>query len=144
MINSNPWNSYRQVAAQTASPGQLILMLFDGAVRFLERALAGFTCEDLVDKHHAINNNIHRAQQIISELNTSLNVDEGGELAATLRRLYDYFNWRLSQSNLHKESTGIQEVIRHLTELRDAWAQMLLQNSQLAASAASAPICALS
>jgi len=115
-------------------------MLFDGAIRFLERAVVGFSCEDLIDRNHAINNNISRAQQIISELNSSLNIEEGGDLATTLRRLYDYFSWRLSQSNLNKESQGIREVIRHLTELRDAWSQMLLQNSQPAPREVSAQI----
>lgn len=140
MINSNPWNSYRQVAAQTANPGQLVLMLFDGAIRFLERALAGFACDDLLEKNEAINNNIIRAQQIISELDGSLNLEEGGELAATLRRLYDFFNWRLSQCNLNKESQGIEDVLRLLTGLRDAWCQMLQQN---VSTEAPAPVFAL-
>ena len=63
----NPWASYRSVATQTASPGQLVLMLFDGAIRFLECALNGFGSEDIVESYQTINNNVLRAQAIIHE-----------------------------------------------------------------------------
>lgn len=125
----NPWASYRSVATQTASPGQLVLMLFDGAIRFLECALNGFGSEDLVESYQTINNNVLRAQAIIHELNLSLNMEQGGECAHTLRRLYDYFDRRLQESNLQKVPAGIEEVIRRLTTLRDAWSQMLQGNT---------------
>lgn len=125
----NPWASYRSVATQTASPGQLVLMLFDGAIRFLECALHGFGSEDIVEAYQAINNNVLRAQSIIHELNLSLNMEQGGECAQTLRRLYDYFDRRLQESNLQKVPAGIEEVIRRLTTLRDAWSQMLQGNT---------------
>ena len=122
---SNPWQSYRQVAAQTAPPGQLVLMLFDGAIKFLHRAQSGFCKDDPAESNSLINNNILRAQQIIRELNLCLNMDLGGELAVQLRRLYDYFDRRLQESNTKKEPSGIVEVINRLSELRDAWATML-------------------
>lgn len=125
MKHSNPWKSYRQVATQTASPGQLVLMLYDGAVRFLERALEGFSKDDPAECNETINNNILRAQDILHELNAALNLEAGGELAATLRQLYQYLDWRLTQSNIRKEKAGIEEAIRRLTILRDAWATML-------------------
>jgi len=125
MYVNNPWKSYRQIATQTASPGQLVLMLFEGALRALERARAAFDCEDPAESITAVHNNIQRAQDIIRELNNSLNMEQGGECAATLRRLYDYFERRLWESNLKKDPSGLQEVARHLTVLRDAWAAML-------------------
>jgi flagellar protein FliS len=125
MKHSNPWKSYRQVATQTAPPGQLVLMLYDGAIRFLERALVGFTKDDPAEFNQTINNNILRAQDIVSELNSSLNVEAGGELAIHLRRIYQYVDYHLTQSNLRKEDTGIHEAIQRLTVLRDAWATML-------------------
>jgi len=125
MPQQNPWQSYRQVATQTASPGQLVLMLFDGAIRFLERARLGFAADDPLEFNQTINNNVLRAQEIISELNLSLNLAEGGEFAATLRRLYDYMDGRLHESNRYKKEDGILDVIRRLTILRDAWAEML-------------------
>lgn len=122
---ANPWQSYRQVATKTATPGQLVLMLFDGALRFLDRAMVGFSLDDPLDSNLAINNNILKAQEIIRELNMSLNLEQGGEFALTMRRLYTYYDLQLSQSNLRKESEGVQLVIRLLTVIRDAWAEML-------------------
>jgi|SRR5688572_30170050 flagellar secretion chaperone FliS len=135
---SNPWQSYRQVAAQTAPPGQLILMLYDGAIRFLHRAQTGFSKDDPSEANTLINNNILRAQQIIRELNLCLNMDLGGELAVQLRRLYDYFDWRLQQSNAKKEPNGVLEVINRISVLRDAWATML-EGEAKAASPEDAP-----
>ena len=125
MPPSNPWQSYRQVATQTASPGQLVLMLYDGAIRFLEKARLGFSADDPLEFNQTINNNVIRAQDILHELNWSLNVEQGGKFACTLRRLYDYMDHRLHESNQHKQEEGILEVIQRLTVLRDAWAEML-------------------
>jgi flagellar protein FliS len=127
MNPKNPWQSYRQVATRTASPGQLILMLYDGAIRFLEKAKAGFQLEDPVEFNTTINNNILRAQDIIRELDYSLNAEQGGDLAVELHRLYDYFDRVLLEANLRKDVQGINEVIQRTTVLRDAWAAMLQQ-----------------
>jgi flagellar protein FliS len=135
---ANPWKSYRQIATQTAPPGQLVLMLYDGALRSLERARTGFSIEDPAEANMTVHNNIQKAQDIIRELNLALNMEQGGEFAATLRRLYDYFDRRLWESNVQKRREGADEVLRHLTVLRDAWAAML--NGQgLAPGDASAP-----
>jgi len=123
--NPNPWQSYRQAATKTATPGQLVLMLFDGALRFLDRALIGFDLDDPLESNLAINNNILKAQDIIRELNASLNMELGGEFSATMRRLYNYYDSQLSKSNLQKDPTGVQLVIRLLTEIRNAWSEML-------------------
>jgi len=122
---SNPWKSYRQIATQTAPPGRLVLMLYDGGLHALERALPGFSNTDPAEANMLIHNNIQRAQEIIRALDQALNMEQGGECAATLRRLYEYFDRRLWESNMRKQRQGVDEVIRHLTVLRDAWATML-------------------
>jgi flagellar protein FliS len=127
--NANPWQSYRQAATKTATPGQLVLMLFDGALRFLDKALAGFDLDDPLDSNLAINNNILKAQEIIRELNASLNLEQGGEFAVTMRRLYNFYDLQLSQSNLKKDPAGVQLVIRLLSVIRGAWAEMLTGRS---------------
>ena len=127
--NANPWLSYRQVATKTATPGQLVLMLFDGALRFLDKALVGFDLDDPLDSNLAINNNILKAQEILRELNMSLNMEKGGEFATTMRRLYNYYDLQLSQSNLQKDPAGVELVIRLLSVIRGAWAEMLTGNS---------------
>jgi flagellar secretion chaperone FliS len=121
----NPWKSYHQTATLTAPPGQIILMLYDGALRFLESALRGFELKDPAQLNMAVNNNLFRARDIIRELDCALNLEQGGELAQTLHRLYEYFEGRIQVSNLKKQSEGVEEVIRHLNVLRDAWAAML-------------------
>ncbi len=125
MSHLHPWQSYRQVSANTASPGQLVAMLYDGAINFLERALHGFTLEDPLEFNSTISNNVIKAQKILTELNSSLDLTNGGEIATTLRALYDYMDRRLTQSNLKKTRDGIDESIRRLTVLRDAWREML-------------------
>ena len=130
MNTANSWKSYRQIATQTAPPGQLILMLFDGALLYLERALAGFEHTDPGQKNQAIHNNLRRAVDIIRHLNYALNLETGGELAETLRRLYHYFDARLTESNLQKQRAGVDEVLVHLKGLREAWATMLANQGQ--------------
>jgi flagellar protein FliS len=126
----NPWTSYRQIAMQTAPPGQLVLMLYDGAIRFSERALTGFAFTDPGERNATINNNLQRAVDIVRELNCCLNTDDGGQLAQTLRDLYDYMERRLLESNFKKHRAGVDEVVIHLKELRDAWATMLANQGQ--------------
>jgi flagellar secretion chaperone FliS len=128
MRQPNPWESYRQTATLTAPPGQIVLMLYDGVLRFLERALSGFDLIEPAERNSTINHNLQRAQSIVRELNCALDLEKGGQVAETLRRLYDYFDRRLLESNVKKTRDGIYEVIRHLTELRDAWRSMLANN----------------
>lgn len=125
MRPANPWKSYRQIATQTAPPGQLILMLFDGAVRALECAQLGFNCADIGERNSTIHNNLRRAVDIIRELNVSLDMEAGGQLAETLRGLYCFFERRLVQSNLKKSRKGIDEILPMIRQLRDAWHSML-------------------
>lgn len=141
-MHRNPWDSYRRIATQTAPPGQLVLMLYDGAIRSLEQALRGFGSDDPAIANATIHNGVQKAIEIVRELNCCLNMERGGECAATLRRLYDYFERRLFESNLRKEPTGIEEVLRHLLTLRDAWATMLTQQAVPAAISASQPVSA--
>ncbi|MBE7498738.1 MAG: flagellar export chaperone FliS [Verrucomicrobiales bacterium] len=138
MSYARPWTSYRQTSTQTASPGQLVLMLYDGALRFLAQALEGFRHEDPLAFHQTISNNVLRAQSILGELNSTLDMDRGGALARTLRALYDYLDDRLTESNFRKRADGIQDAMRRLTVLRDAWAEMLRGQAERA-DAAEAP-----
>ena len=123
----NPWQSYRKVAVQTASPGHLVLMLYDGAISFLEKGLTGFNHQDPLEFNQTINNNIVRAQAIIHEMNARLDMEQGGEISENFRRLYNYFTRRLQQANFKKKKEPIEEVIGHLRGLRDSWAEMLRQ-----------------
>jgi flagellar protein FliS len=120
-----PWDSYRKVATQTATPASLVLMLYDGAIAFLERALAGFDGTDPAQVNQTVNNNILRAQAVICELNGSLNMEAGGEIAVNLRRLYLYFHARLHEANFEKQPAPAREILARLRVLRDGWAEMI-------------------
>ena len=117
--------TYRQAATQSASPAQIVLMLYDGILRFLGQARTGFILDDPKAFNETINNNLQRAQAIINEMNASLNMDQGGEFAQKMRGLYDYFDRRLQEANIAKAEDGILEVVKHVTVLRDSWAEML-------------------
>jgi flagellar protein FliS len=106
-------------------------MLYEGCIRFLERARLGFAEEDPLEYNQTVSNNLLRSQAIINELNRSLDMTKGGEFSLNMRRLYNYLDRRLQESNQRKDEEGIKEVIRRVTVLRDAWAQML-QNQNLA------------
>ncbi len=117
--------SYRQISLETAPPGELVLMLYDGAIRFLGQARSGFDLDDPLERNLAVHNNTIRAQAILNELVVTLDLDLGGELAETLKDLYLYMGERLQESNVTKVPEGIDEVSERITILRDAWAQML-------------------
>lgn len=135
MQPKNPCARYRQVATQTATPGQLVLMLYEGAIGFLERASHGFSLDDPAESNQTVSNNILRAQAVLEELDRSLNMSAGGEFAVNMRRLYLYLDRRLMESNLHKRPDGIVEVIQRLSVLRDAWREMLLRQPEHAVAA---------
>lgn len=125
MQRNKPWESYRKVATQTATPAQLVLMLYDGALGFLEKALVGFDHKDPVAFNQTINNNLLRAQAIIREMNVSLNMQGGGDVAENFRRLYNYLYRRLREANRYKKREPIEETIQRLRILRNSWADMI-------------------
>jgi flagellar protein FliS len=133
MVATGYARTYRANAILTASPGQLVLMLYDGALKALNLAREGFArpAED-PRRIEAINAHLLKAQAIIGELQSGLNMEAGGEFARTMHRLYDYHNRRLFEANLRKQVEPVIEVERLVRELRDAWAQMLSQQPDAA------------
>ncbi len=117
---------YRSNAVLTASPGQLVLMLYDGALGALSQArqALGRPEADLA-RFQVINQQLLKAQAIISELQGGLDFAAGGEVATNLDRVYAYYNRRLFTANLRKQVEPVMEVERLLGELRSGWAEML-------------------
>lgn len=120
MSNTNPYNQYKQTQITTANQGKLIVMLYDGAIKFLNIALDNMSPRT----YDVVNNNIIKAQDIITELLLSLNMDEGGEISQNLFNLYMYFKRQLLEANIKKDQEIIIHVIKLLKELRDAWEQI--------------------
>lgn len=126
MTPQNPWQSYQRVATQTASQPHLVLMMYDGIIKFLERSLVGFEDEmELNLRNQTISNNIIRANAIIAELNIRLDMARGGDVALNFRQLYSYYNRRLLEANRQKSREPIDEVLRLVRVLRDSWSEMM-------------------
>jgi len=119
--------AYRQNSVQTASPGQLILMLFDGALHFMNRALLGFTHEDVIPRNEAVHTNLLKTQAIIDELQACLRHEVGGEFAGTMSALYDYMRVQLREANRYKVAAPVHIVMDLLGDIRAPWAAMLTQ-----------------
>jgi flagellar protein FliS len=118
-------HAYRQNSVQTAGPGHLILMLFDGALRFMSLALLGFEETSVIERNEIVHINLVKTQAIVDELQSSLNLEAGGEFAENLSRLYDYFRHQLREANLRKNPAPARVVVELLGEIRAAWAAML-------------------
>ena len=109
--------AYQKAAVSTIDQRKMIVMLYDGAIKFLSIAVEKLGKEDI----YAAHTNMVRGKSIIAELLASLNLEEGGEIAANLRRLYAYMFGELIDANLEKNPKRIMTVIELLKELRSGW-----------------------
>lgn len=130
MAFANPGaRAYQTQSILTASPGQLVLLMYDGCLRFMAQARAGFALpEDNPRRIETIHTALLRAQAILSELRANLDMEAGGDIAVNLDRLYDYHLRRLFECNLRKDEAPLIEVEGLVRSLRDAWAEMLRSN----------------
>ncbi|WP_339220718.1 flagellar export chaperone FliS [Paenibacillus sp. FSL H8-0332] len=116
MITS-PYDKYRQSSVQTSSPAQLLLMMFDGAIRFGKAALEGIESADF----NKVSTNLGKAQTIVNELITTL--DNSYEVSKGLASMYEYINYLFIESNIKKSKEQAEEAIGYLLELRQTFAQ---------------------
>jgi flagellar protein FliS len=112
--------AYYRTQVQSQSPLELVVMLYDGALRFMNRAAEAIEQRDLVAKRDAIS----RSMAILAELQNSLNMDAGGDIARQLDSLYTYMNERMLEANMKGSADPVRESIRLMTVLRTAWAEI--------------------
>jgi flagellar protein FliS len=112
--------AYRQTEVQSRSPLELVVMLYDGALRFMNGAREAIVKNDPVAKRTEIS----RALEIVSELQSTLNMREGGEVARSLDILYSWVHRRLVEANMHNDPEAIDESRRVLMPLREAWMEL--------------------
>lgn len=117
----NPYQQYKKNQIETADQGKLVVMLYDGAIRFISRAI------DILEKPkvsgediEVVHKSIIRTQDIITELMSSLNMD-AGEISQRLFSIYMYMNNKLIEGNIKKDKVPLNEVKKHLVDLRAAW-----------------------
>ncbi|HDQ39795.1 MAG TPA: flagellar export chaperone FliS [Desulfonatronum sp.] len=116
----NAARAYLQTQVTTTKPGDVVVLLYEGAINFLKQAKVKITERDVEAKGILIS----KAMDIISELDASLNTQKGGELGDNLHKLYFYCNTRLLQANLKLEPKLIDEVVTILAGLKSAFAEI--------------------
>ena len=109
--------AYQDNTVTTQSKGRLIVMLYDGAIKFMKLAIRELETNNYEEKGLYIN----KAQDIINELNAILDTDAGGEIAANLRKLYCFMSNRLSEANIKRDPQMIRDVIKLMEELNQSW-----------------------
>ena len=122
----------QEFSRKTASPGKLLLMLYNAAIRNLDSAVQSISDQDIESAHKSI----VRSQEIVAEFMYTLNMDY--EISEKLLALYDYLHRRLVEANIHKDVEIINEVRGFLVELRDAWQQAVQKASGTHARVAAA------
>jgi flagellar protein FliS len=115
--NMNGLKTYQEVAVTTQSKGRLVVMLYEGAIKFLKQAIK----EQEAGNYEAKGKYLSKAEDIINELNTVLNMEAGGEIATNLRALYVFMIKYLHQANIKKDTSKIEQVIKLLEELNQGW-----------------------
>ncbi len=122
VTTGNPYAQYNQNKILTASPAELTLMLYDGAIKFCNIAIMGIEQNDVSKAH----NNIMKVQKIIEEFQLTLNFKY--EIANDFNNVYNYLMRRLREANMTKDKTILEEVDEHLHTMRDTWKEVMRLN----------------
>jgi len=115
------YQQYKEVQVKTANRGKLLIILYQGCIKFLRLAKKGIQDNNI----EMANNNIIKSQKIIIELMSTLNREKGGEIADNLYSLYDYMNRQLIEANIKKNLAPIEIVEELMLELLDSWQQLV-------------------
>lgn len=119
MTTANPYQQYQQSVVNTSTPQELTLMLYNGLVKFLKLGIEAIEENNLQTAH----NNIIKAQNIIAEFMSTLNMDY--DISKNLYSIYEYMNWRLVDANIKKDKAVIEEVVGFAEDLRNTWSQAM-------------------
>jgi len=111
------YNTYKVANAETTDQGKLIIMLYDFVINNCVQAKENLENEAVVNKTRKL----YKAQDGLTELMCALDMDKGAEVAKNLYRLYDYYSWRLGQANIKGSSAMVDEVIKNMRNLKEAW-----------------------
>lgn len=126
-MNAYGTGQYRQTQLTTVDKGRLIVLLYEGAIKFLREAVDAQAKGSIPDKANFIN----RALDIIEELSQSLNMQEGGEIAANLKRLYLFWCDHLLKGKVVRDSRAMEDVIEMMSSLTEAW-QVICSSAEVA------------
>lgn len=121
MTNQNAFAAYNNSKIMTASPAELTLMLYEGAIKFCNIAIVAVEKKDI----EKANNNILKVENIISEFQATL--DHKYAVAEDFDNVYRYLQDRLLQANIKKDKEILEEVLGHLRTMRDTWKEVMKQ-----------------
>lgn len=122
MTPTNGYAAYANSKIMTASPAELTLMLYDGAIKFANIAIAAIEKNDIEKAH----NNIIKVERIILEFKSSL--DHKYPVSKDFEQVYDYLIRRLHEANMKKDTEIMEEVLKHLRTMRDTWKEVMAIN----------------
>ena len=123
--NAEGYNAYLRSKVMTATPAELTLMLYEGAIKFVNKAIMSIEKDDVMGAH----NNLMKTQRIIEELRASL--DHKYPVAKEFDTVYEYILRRLAEANIKKDKDILEEVLEHLRTMRDTWKEVMkLADSQ--------------
>jgi flagellar protein FliS len=123
MSNNYGLNKYKQTSVTTASRGQILLMLYDGALKYCKLAIEAVNTRNLVDKGKYI----LKVQDIINELTVTLDHKVGGEISKELERLYNFMIEQITEANIKNEAKPLENTMKLLETLREGWAAAVQQ-----------------
>ena len=115
----NPYEQYANNKIMTASPAELTLMLYEGAIKFCNLALMGIEEKDIQKAH----TNIVKVQRIITEFRTTLNFKY--PVASEFDRIYIYLERRLKEAMISKDKEDVEEIVMHIRSMRDNWKEVM-------------------
>ena len=118
-INNNPYAQYQNSRILTASPAELTLMLYEGAIKFGNIAVMSMQQKD-IEKAHV---NVKKVQRIVAEFRATL--DMKYPVAQDFDRIYVYLEERMTEANLTKDPEIMEEVVKHLRSMRDTWKEVM-------------------
>ncbi|WP_249871313.1 flagellar export chaperone FliS [Oceanobacillus saliphilus] len=124
MAANKAYQTYQNNSVNTASGGELTLMLYNGCMKFIKQAI-----KDMNDKNYeAKNKNIQKAQNIIQELMITL--DPKVAISEQILPLYEFMQFQLKEANIKNDPAKLEEVLVFVTEFRDTWKQVIIKNRQ--------------
>ncbi|MBQ3033113.1 MAG: flagellar export chaperone FliS [Deferribacterales bacterium] len=123
-MQTTAYQNYRKQEVEGATKGKIVVLLFEGAIKFLKIANKNIDEKDIQGSH----NNIVKAENILYELMSTLNMD-AGEISVNLMKLYDFMIWQLIEANRDKDKNKINSVIELLVPLKDAWKEVVEKES---------------
>lgn len=118
MLKNNAYSAYATNKILTATPAELTLMLYEGAIKFCNIAVKAIEEKD-IEKAHT---NIVKAEKIIQEFQATLNNKYA--VAEDFNKVYNYLNDRLLEANMKKDKEILEEVLKHLRTMRDTWKEV--------------------